>query len=566
MKGVSHLSDLKKTVLCVLTGALTATSIMVAPFAGASAEKSASSVLAANAESAVPAPVAKGVQKLVRLLPELSSRKVVYGGDVDGPGVSGVKVSFVRAATGTAQGEDSAIFDRATGNLLQLDLVPAKMAKPAFPTDQQAKTRAQTFLTGLLAGNTYQAREVKKEEGKLTVRMVRKVNNVVFDDAYDSFVSFDAAGRLVGLRMFDGRLYETVNLAVLPSPQRVISAAQAVGKWKGQRPLELVYLLPEQEQNNQTAARLAYIVKDGVISQEHTGSALDAFSGKRLAAPVQQAQILNVTGTGEKWSAQTENEARNLLRMLFKLESANLPLAVLDEKYDDGQERRFFIWGYFPESVADADKKYHIGSFPVGISQAQKHHIMLETDAKTGRLIRFVYKQADEQWSTAKTDKSRDRKGAEALLRRLVPSGSNQLRLADVGTDKYTTLVADPLIGGVPVYRIGQMKEEGMYTITVNAWTGKVEEVIVQRPDNMVFPARAKAINEQGAMERLLQAMPLELTYIHQKDRQTGAMSWKLGYDLSFRQTRSHCFCGGDVKIDTTVYVDALTGQTVVKE
>ncbi|MGN7472267.1 hypothetical protein [Brevibacillus sp. SAFN-007a] len=563
---MSHLSDLKKTVLCALTGALTATSMLVAPFAGASAETSARSVLAANAERAVSAPVAKGVQKLVRLLPELASRKVVYGGDVDGPGVSGVKVSFVRAATGTAQGEDSAIFDRATGNLLQLDLVPAKRAKPAFPTDQQAKTRAKTFLTGLLAGNTYQAREVKKEAGKLTVRMVRKVNNVVFDDAYDSLVSFDASGRLVGLRMFDGRLYETVNPAALPSPQRVISPAQAVGKWKGQRPLELVYLLPEQEQNNQTAARLAYIVKDGVISQEHTGSALDAFSGKRLAAPVQQTNIVNVTGTGETWRAQTESEARQLLRILFKLESAKLPLTVRDEKYADGQERRFFIWGYFPEGVADADKKYRIGSFPEGISQAQNQHMMLETDAKTGRLIRFVYKQAEEQGSTAKTDKNRDRKGAEALLRRLVPSGSNQLRLADVGTDKYTTLVADPLIGGIPVYRVGQMEQEGMYTITVNAWTGKVEEVIVKRPDNMVLPAPSKAIHEQKAMERLLQAMPLELTYIHQKDRQTGAISWKLGYDLSFRQTRSHCFCGGDGKRDTTVYVDALTGQLVVNE
>lgn len=31
-------------------------------------------------------------------------------------------------------------------------------------------------------------------------------------------------------------------------------------------------------------------------------------------------------------------------------------------------------------------------------------------------------------------------------------------------------------------------------------------------------------------------------------------------------QTRSHCFCGGEAKVDTTVYVDALTGQTIVKE
>ncbi|RNB53861.1 hypothetical protein EDM57_18575 [Brevibacillus gelatini] len=568
MKGVSHLSDLKKTVLCVLTGALTVTSVIAAPLAGASTDQSARSVIAANAQGVVPQPVAKGIEKLVRLLPELASRKIVYGGDVDGPGISGVQVSFERAVNGADQGEDSAIFDPATGHLLRLELVPANGAKPAFPTEQQAKTRAENFIAGLVgAGNAYQARAVTEDEGRLTVRMVRKVNNVVLDDAYDSFVSFDASGRLVGFSTLDGRLYEAVNPAALPAPKSVISAAQAVANWKAQRPLELVYLLPdEQGQGKQVAASLAYIVKDGIISQEYTGSALDAFSGKRLAAPATQAQILNVTGTGENWRALTESEARNLLRILFKLESGTLPLAVFEETYDDGQARRFFVWGYFQEGVADSDKKYQLGNFPEGISQGQSQHMMLEIDAGTGRLIRFVYKQAEEQWSTAKTDKSRDRKEAEGVLKRLVPSGSQQLRITDIDHDKYTVIAADPLVGGIPVYRIGQMAEEGMYTITVNSWTGKVEEVSVNRPDHIVFPDRAKALHEQQAMERLLQALPLELTYIHQKDWETGAITWKLGYDLSFRQTRSHCFCGGEAKIDTTVYVDALTGQTIVKE
>ncbi|MDH6350826.1 hypothetical protein M2298_002784 [Brevibacillus sp. 1238] len=570
-RGVRHLSEIKKTVLCVLTGALAATSLIVVPLAGASTspDKAAASGAVARAQEvvAVPVPVTKGIQTLVRLLPELSARHVVYVGDVDGPGVSGAKVSFALSAAEANKAVDGAIFDSATGNLLKLELAPKAATKPAFPTEQQAKARAQAFVAGLAAsGSTYQAREVTNAGGKLTVRLVRKVNNVALDDAYDNFVSFDAAGRIIAFETFDGRLYEKINPATLPSAQRVLSPAQALTQWKASRPLELVYLLPEQDQPNRTEAKLAYIVKGGIIANEHTGSAVDAASGKKLAAPDKLPQILNVTGTGEKWTAQTEKEARNLLRILFKLETARLPMTILEEKHDNGEAVRYFIWGHFQKDATDQDKKYQIGQFPEGVSKAEGQHIMLVTDAKTGQMQQFIYRQANEPGAAAKTDKNRDRKTVEMLLKRLVLSGSNQLRVTDIGDEKYTSLALDPLLGNVPVYRIGQSEEAGMYTVKVNSWTGKIEEVSINRPENVVYPASSKAIKEQAAMDRLLGVLPLELNYIHQRDAQTNAITFKLGYDLSFRQTRSHCFCGANAKIDTTVYVDALTGQTIIKE
>ena len=105
-----------------------------------------------------------------------------------------------------------------------------------------------------------------------------------------------------------------------------------------------------------------------------------------------------------------------------------------------------------------------------------------------------------------------------------------------------------------------------MYTLKMNAVTGALEELTLASPSVLRTPDKSKAITEQAAVDQLLKAFPLELTYIHQTDAQTCEVTWKLGYDLSFRQTRSHCFCGGEAKVDQTVYVDGITGKVIVKE
>ncbi|MED1784167.1 hypothetical protein P4V43_20310 [Brevibacillus fortis] len=560
----------KRTVSWFLSGTLAAATVFTAPLSGADAT---SPVTVAQAQSvvAVPMHVTKGVQKLVKLLPELSSRYVVYGGDVDGPGVSGVAVTFAQSAAEAESSMDDAIFDGQTGELLRLHLTPKAAAKPAYPTEKQAKTRALAFVAGLQGtGNTYQAREVYKNKDLLTVRLVRVLNNVVLDDDYDCLVSFDASGRIVWFSTFDGRLYEKVSPSSLPSPQRVISADQAVKKWQESRPLELVYLLPIHNHSDQVEAKLAYVLKNGIITQQHTGSALDAFSGKRLLptntrSTTMPSKTINVTGTGEKWVAQTEPQARDLLRMLFRVETEKLPLSIYEASYDDGPVLRYFIWGNFGEGVPDADKISRMSTFPEGSSNGEQHHLLV-TDAKTGELLEFSTKVNNPQWSNVKTDKKRDRTEAEKLLKRLTPSGSNQIQITEDGNERYTSIVADPLVNGIPVYGINQSVENGMYTIRIDSWTGAWEQVSINKPASVKYPARSQALKEQVAMTRLLQTFPLELAYIHQPDYKKGTITWKLGYDLSFRQTRSHCFCGGEFKVDDTFYVDAVTGKVIVNE
>ncbi|MGG4439910.1 hypothetical protein [Brevibacillus fortis] len=560
----------KRTVSWFLSGTLAAATVFTAPLSGADAT---SPVTVAQAQSvvAVPMHVTKGVQKLVKLLPELSSRYVVYGGDVDGPGVSGVAVTFAQSAAEAESSMDDAIFDGQTGELLRLNLTPKAAAKPAYPTEKQAKTRALAFVAGLQGtGNTYQAREVYKNKDLLTVRLVRVLNNVVLDDDYDCLVSFDASGRIVWFSTFDGRLYEKVSPSSLPSPQRVISADQAVKKWQESRPLELVYLLPIHNHSDQVEAKLAYVLKNGIITQQHTGSALDAFSGKRLLptntrSTTMPSKTINVTGTGEKWVAQTEPQARDLLRMLFRVETEKLPLSIYEASYDDGPVLRYFIWGNFGEGVPDADKISRMSTFPEGSSNGEQHHLLV-TDAKTGELLEFSTKVNNPQWSNVKTDKKRDRTEAEKLLKRLTPSGSNQIQITEDGNERYTSIVADPLVNGIPVYGINQSVENGMYTIRIDSWTGTWERVNINKPASVKYPARSQALKEQVAMTRLLQTFPLELAYIHQPDYKKGTIIWKLGYDLSFRQTRSHCFCGGEFKVDDTFYVDAITGKVIVNE
>ncbi|AWX58534.1 hypothetical protein AB432_027400 [Brevibacillus brevis] len=562
----------KRTVSWFLSGALAAATVFAAPLSGAGAT-SPVSVAQAQAVVAVPMHVTKGVQKLVKLLPELSSRYVVYGGDVDGPGVSGVVVTFAQSAAEAESSMDNAIFDGQTGELLRLNLTPKATTKPAYPTEQQAKTRALAFVAGLQGtgtGNTYQAREVYKNKDLLTVRLVRVLNNVVLDDDYDCLVSFDASGRIVWFSTFDGRLYEKVSPSSLPSPQRVISAEQAVRKWQESRPLELVYLLPIHNQSDQVDAKLAYVLKNGIITQQHTGSALDAFSGKQLItknnrATTPPSQTINVTGTGEKWVAQTETQARDLLRLLFSVETEKLPLSVYEASYDDGSARRYFIWGNFGEGLSDADKISRLATFPEGSSNGEQHHLLV-TDAKTGQLLEFSTKENNPQWSNVKTDKKRDRMEADKLLKRLTPSGSNQILVTEDGDERYTSIVADPLVNGIPVYGLNQSVEDGMYTIRIDSWTGTWEQVSINKPVSVKYPARSQALKEQVAMTRLLQTFPLELTYIHKPDYEKDTITWKLGYDLSFRQTRSHCFCGGEFKVDDTFYVDAITGKVIVNE
>ncbi|GAB1530899.1 hypothetical protein YSY22_23210 [Brevibacillus formosus] len=562
----------KRAVSWFLSGTLAAATVFAAPLSGAGAT---TTVTVAQAQSvvAVPMHVTKGVQKLVKLLPELSSRFVVYGGDVDGPGVSGVVVTFAQSAAEAESSMDDAIFDGQTGELLRLNLTPKAATKPAYPTEQQAKARALAFVAGLQGtgtGNTYQAREVYKNKDLLTVRLVRVLNNVVLDDDYDCLVSFDASGRIVWFSTFDGRLYEKVSPSSLPSPQRVISSEQAVRKWQESRPLELVYLLPIHHQSEQVEAKLAYVLKDGVIAQQHTGSALDAFSGKRLVttnsrSTTNLAQTINVTGTGEKWGAQTEAQARDLLRILFRLETEKLPLSIYEASYDNGPARRYFIWGNFGEGVPDADKISRMATFPEGSTNGEQHHLLV-TDAKTGELLAFSTKVNNPQWSKVKTDKKRDRMEADKLLKRLTPSGNNQIQITEDGDERYTSIIADPLVNGIPVYGVNQSVENGMYTIRIDSWTGTWDQVSINKPASVKYPARSQALKEQVAMTRLLQTYPLELTYIHQPDYKKNTITWKLGYDLSFRQTRSHCFCGGESKVDDTFYVDAITGKVIVNE
>lgn len=558
-----------KPVLYVLTGALAAVSLYTSPIAPSQHAKAANLTVGMQATAVVPVPVevSKGVQQLVRLIPELSNRYVVYGGEVDGPGVSGVSVTFAPSDAEKETARDQAIFDPATGYLLKLDLEPQATPKPIALTDQQARAKAAAFVAGLpAAGSVYQTRSVTREAAQTTVRLVRTVNNVALDDAYDAFVTFDGTGRIVAFRTYDGRLYEKISLTALPSPQRIISAGQAVSRYKESHPLELIYLLPsDYSLTDPVQAKLTYVVKGGVIKQSHTGSALDAFSGKPLSADQKQSvQNVSVNGTGEKWIAESELQAQDIVRKLLRVEPQKLPLATITQAYDNGQERRYFIWGHFDEGTTDQDKPYSLGQFPAGVKMDERLHLLLETDSKTGQLLRLV--MTDGVQSRLKTDKKRDWKSAEAVLKRLLPTGTNQMRIQDVGDDTLTMYTADPVINGIPVYQEGQTAEQGMYTIRVDSSTGKVEEISIQRPAEVIAPARTKALMEQGAVDRLLKAYPLELTYIHQQNLQTGAIAWQLGYDISFRQSKAHCFCGVEDKVDLTVYVDAVTGKVIAAE
>ena len=560
----------RKPGILVLAGVLAAGSLCVSPLMEASAF-AGKKVQAAATVTPVPLQVSKGIQQVVKLVPELAKTHVAYVGEVDGPGVSGVAVAFAKSASDPDTQSNRAIFDPVTGGLLVLELAPKKAEKPAL-TDQQASTRALAFVTSLENGNTYQAYEITVKDGLTTVRLVRKINHVLLDDAYDSFVTFDSTGRLVGFRNFNGKSHEKLIPATFPSAQRVISAPQAAQLFMNSQPLELVYLLPEKGMSGQRQeARLVYVIKDGVIKQSHTGGAFDAVNGKRLlesAAPQTSktaAQAVTINGTGENWSALTAGQAANVVRALFKNEPGKLPLVSFDQTLEDGQVLRYFIWGHFRPDAKNEDKMYELGLYPDAAGSSEKKHIMLVTDAKTGELLRYVSK--NDQAKIQAGDGKQVWNAAEATLKRLLPSGPTPLRVSNEGSggeDKTVLINADPVVNGIPVYREGQTAAEGMYSLLYRG--GALEEVILNRSDDLVFPQASKAISQQAAAQHLLKALPLELSYVHLTNPETGAVTWKLAYDLSFRQARAHCFCGPGEKVDTTVQVDAFSGKVTVKE
>ena len=580
----------KKPALSVLSGALVAASMVAAPLAEARVPADTVSVIGADQEAVrpIPAQVTKGIQQLVSLLPELSKTRVVLHGEVDGPGVSGIAVSFLPASGQTeGDGEDQAIFDAQTGKLLVLSLQPQEEGLGAALTVEQAKARAASFVAGLQSGgNTYYTEEATNNEEGLTVRLVRKLNNVVLDDAYDVFVTFDKGGRLIGFRTFDGRLHEFISRADLPSAQRVISVEQAEVHFAGSAPLEKVYLLPMQASGEKAVeAKLVYLVKGGVVANSYTSGAVDAVTGGQVAAEIEKQQgqaeqgqqeqeqqpasrevvrTADIQGTGETWMANTEEQAVELVRELFQAEPGELPLHSFEEEWGEGRMVRYYVWGHFAEGVGETDLQYHLGEFPENTGGEQKKHLMLVTDGETGQLIRFV--QIDETDSKFERDVERDRQAANRVLGRILPSGANQLSIREFADAEYTLIDADPIVNGIPVYTEGQTSEDAMYTVIVDAGNGAVREVVQQRPANLVFPQPTEAISEEDAVARLLKKFPLVLTYVRIEDRHTGEADWKLVYDLSFRKTRPQCFCGPDPLVDDTIRIDALTGEVTVNE
>mgnify|MGYP001036914090 FL=1 len=570
----------RKPTMLVLTGVLAAAGLLSAPVATAQDLTRTALLYGTEQQSITPVPAAvtKGIQQLALLLPELSALQVELRGPVDGPGTSGIAIAFLTKA-GQAEEEvaGEAIFAGDSGNLLNLWLKPTA-EKPAKPfSEEEARAKAESFAAGLLsAKNRYYALETHRDEAGMTdVRLVRKINQVVLDDAYDVFVTFDPNGRLVGFRTFNGKMYEPVNLAELPPAQRVISVEQAEAVFAKSKPLEKVYLLPQQAESGQPVeARLVYVIRDGVVKHTHTGGAVDAVTGKRLLnqaveqpSVAKASQTVTLQGAGRNWSAQTAEQAAEVVRKLFRAEPGKLPVSSFTEEWSDGRKIRAFIWGHFREEVADADKQYELGSFPEGIAAEQKKHLMLVTDAGTGEVIRFLqFDQTGENGASVISDEQRAMQVVKETLEQLLPAGEIRLVLRDFGTAENRVVKADPVINGIPVYREGQTSEEAMYTVAVDSRNGKIQEVQRNVPAQPVYPQATNAISEEEAVKRLLLKFPFMLTYIHQIDAETGKIKWNLAYDLSYRQSRAACFCGPEPLVDETISVDAFSGEVAVKE
>ncbi|USG65271.1 hypothetical protein NDK47_24705 [Brevibacillus ruminantium] len=548
---------------------------------------SSSLALAANAETPVtptPVPISKGIQNVTRLLPDLKSMSVQYEGPVDGPGVSGDMVSFVTASkAANAATNNRAIFDSQTGNLLVLELQPAEeKGQTGKLSDEMVKTKAASFLYGLHPyGKMYEASSVTRQDGTSVVRFVRKHNQIALSDPYDCLVTVDATGRIVGFQTFSGAMYETIDPKGMPSAQRVMSYATAMQRYTESKPLELVYLVEDQLQpaaavENEKIqaplkAHLVYAVKGGIVKGSHTGSALDAMTGKTMSTADDQAKTLSITGKGNYATLKSEAEVKAFAKDITGVDLGKLPLTDFSYDRGDGKKAQVYLWGSFDKEIADEEKPFHLGQFPSDVKADSKLHILVEVDEKTGKLIRMVKNDGTEP--RKQTDKARDLKAAVSWIERLLPAGAQQFRIYDAGTTEMSRWIADPLKEGVPVYRKGQFTEDGAFVIAVNPVNGSILELTAEPYDQVTYPERKKAVTEQAALSALLKAYPLELSYVKiwsKAERATEATEpapeWKLAYDLSFRQSRAHCFCGGEEKVDTTVYIDALTGKVVVDE
>ncbi|QQE74069.1 hypothetical protein KDJ56_19815 [Brevibacillus composti] len=519
----------------------------------------------------VPATISKGIQQLAKLLPELQNSTAVYQGPVDGPGVSGDSVSFVLKTNGADEAVSRAIFDPQNGQLLVLDLQPkAPDQTQAWKlTDESAKEKAAAFLQNLHPhGKFYTAGSVSHEEGKATVRFVRKHNQVALTDPYDCFVTVDGTGRVIGYRTHNGAMYETLDPQGMPSAQRVMSEATAAQRYADSKPLELVYLLDEKagaeaesDSAKQPTAQLVYALKGGVVKGPHTGGALDAMSGKPLANAAQQGQTVSVTGKATYASLKREDSVKAFAKEITGAELDKLPLI----SYADEQtQTRLYIWGVFGKEQKDEEKVYSLGQFPEDVKSDQKLHVLVEVDEQTGQLVRMS--RHDGTDPRKPTDKERDLKTAVSWMERLLPTGSHEFRLKDEGDEEFSIWVADPLREGVPVYQKGQSKQQGAFVVQVNPLNGSILSLSRASAEDAVYPERGKAISEQAALAALLKAYPLELAYVKTQADAEKEAEWKLAYDLSFRQTKQHCFCGVESKVDTTVYVDALTGKVITEE
>jgi hypothetical protein len=574
---MNQMGAYRKYAAVFWTGALTAASLLVSQMAAATPLSKPHADVAPHAESAqtqkapdpIPAPVSKGIQHLVRLVPELASRVVVYSGPVDGPGISGDRVTF--GIRGDAEeSRDWAVFHPQTGDLLSLEIAPEQPNTGPALEDQQVIEKASAFLSRLHPnGLSYRPRGVTRQGELRTIRFVRTIHDIPLDDGYDCFVTADKSGRIVGFRTFDGALYQEWSPASFPSAQRAMSPETAKQRYVQSHPLEPVYLLPSlSDSRTPVEARLVYAIRDGVVHGQHSGSALDAVKGSRLAASRQQAEVrtLTVTGTGEAWTARTEAEAQALVKRALGADVQKLPVTIYTDMLDNGEQHRFFIWGFFEEGVGDRDKVYALGQFPSGLSPALRTHVLLKTDAATGRLINVVLD--DGLHGGPPTDKKRDWAAATALLERLLPAGTHKLRVQDTGGENWTTITADPIVNGIPVVWEDEMEEEGAYTISVNPLDGSIKQVWLAQPDwaDVRYPSPAAAVSEQQAVSALLDAYPLELMYVRGDWLHTEGQTWQLAYDLSFRQSRSYCYCGVKPKVDLTVYVDGHTGSVVVRE
>lgn len=227
----------RKHALRLCAGTVITASLLSFPFASPG---QASAAKAAAAVTPVPVAISKGIQNVTRLIPELRNGSVVYDGPVDGPGVSGDRVSFIMAGNKDGEPQDQAIFDSQSGNLLVLELKPsgASTHQTGLLTEEVVRSRAAAFLYGLHPfGKSYEARDVTRQDGTrqdemdqdgtFTVRFVRKHNQVALNDAYDCLVTVDATGRIIGFRTLNGALYEPIDHKEMPSPQRVLSMTTA---------------------------------------------------------------------------------------------------------------------------------------------------------------------------------------------------------------------------------------------------------------------------------------------------------------------------------------------------